>query len=216
MLLSIGRSLIHQNDDNGGQHLLLCLRMTDGFLPFDDDSLLCVLTGSQITSKLHLVYTRPRCCYCRCYCVQARDCDFVFLAVGGDFAKEYAEKLTEGVRRKSTLFTALYDITPRRRSKRKKSWNARAHSLMTRSARAMRTLCTRVHVLLHGLDCSCLLALSHPALMCSASLPRDGCPPSRSPAGSVTSADAVGILSMQYMSVRMFRVAFRRSPAPRR
>eukprot|EP00752_Nemacystus_decipiens_P005189 g4709.t1 len=26
----------------------------------------------------------------------ARDCDFVFLAVGGDFAKEYAEKLTEG------------------------------------------------------------------------------------------------------------------------
>lgn len=43
---------------------------------------------------------------------QARDCDFVFLAVGGDFAKEYAEKLTEGVRRKTTLFAAL-EITPR-------------------------------------------------------------------------------------------------------
>ncbi|CAM9698181.1 unnamed protein product, partial [Hapterophycus canaliculatus] len=26
----------------------------------------------------------------------ARECDFVFLAVGGDFAKEYAEQLTEG------------------------------------------------------------------------------------------------------------------------
>lgn len=31
--------------------------------------------------------------------LQARDCDFVFLAVGGDFAKEYAEQLTEGVSR---------------------------------------------------------------------------------------------------------------------
>lgn len=30
--------------------------------------------------------------------LKARECDFVFLAVGGDFAKEYAEKLTEGVR----------------------------------------------------------------------------------------------------------------------
>lgn len=65
---------------------------------------------------------------------QARDCDFVFLAVGGDFAKEYAEKLTEGVRketasiRKNSCHDDIIDSQSKQKTFRRRIYGTKFHT----------------------------------------------------------------------------------------
>lgn len=46
---------------------------------------------------------------------QARECDFVFLAVGGDFSKEWAQKIAEGVRNSLLVRGTELGLAQRRR-----------------------------------------------------------------------------------------------------